>query len=391
VPLPLTLRAAVDFELTEEQQLLVKGTRDLAQGVIAPRSAQMDRDGSVDPVVLEALRANGYFSLGIPRQYGGLGLSTFGYGLVIAELARVDAGIAIMVSVHNGVGTYPIMGFGNEQLRLRVLPAMASGTLASFCVTEPGVGSDAANLTTRAEVVGSSYRLTGEKIWVTNGAHAGFFVVLARMDGKRGHDGISAFLVERGAPGLTIGAKEDKMGLRCSDAVSLVLDDVAVPRENLIGEEGQGFKIAMASLDGGRIGVAYQAVGLATACLEAATRYAQERDAFGGPISNLQAIQWMIAQAATELEAATLLAHKAATLKDQGKPFSKHAAMAKLFGSEMAGRTADMAVQVHGGFGYSKDYDVERYFRDARVLRIYEGTSEVQKLVIARRHFNGER
>ena len=381
----------MDFDLTEEQQLFVKGVRDFTQGEIAPRSAQMDREGKTDPQLLETLKANGYFGLCIPQEYGGLGLSTLTYGLVIAELARVDAGIAIMVSVHNGVGSHPILGFGSEDLRRRVLPAMAHGTLGCFCVTEPGAGSDAGNLQARAERTPSGYRVTGEKIWVTNGDFAGFFVVLARLDGVPGHEGICAFVLERGTPGLQVSGKEEKMGLRSSGAVSVVLDGALVPRNNLLGEEGQGFKIAMASLDGGRIGVAYQSIGVAQACLEAATHYAQEREAFGGPIANLQAIQWMLADTATELEAATLLAHKAAVLKDSGRRFAKHAAMAKLYASEMAGRAADMAVQVHGGFGFSRDYSVERYYRDARVLRIYEGTSEIQRLVIARRHLAGDR
>jgi alkylation response protein AidB-like acyl-CoA dehydrogenase len=380
----------VDFALNEQQELFVKGVRDFARGEIAPLSAKMDAEGVCDPALLEKLTAQGFFGLSFPESYGGVGLDTLTYGLVISELAAVDAGIAIMVGVHNSVGSYPILQFGSEELKRRVVPEMAAGHLASFCVTEPGAGSDAANLGARAESTAAGYRLNGEKIWVTNGHHARFFVVMCRLDGQPGHKGISAFLVERDTPGLSIGAKEEKMGLRSSDAVSVVLDGAEIPRENLVGQKGEGFRIAMSALDGGRIGVAYQALGLARAALERATAYAQEREQFGRPIAEFQAIQWMLAESATELEQATLLAHKAAWLKDAGRAYGKAAAMAKLAASEMVGRVVDRAVQVHGGYGYSKDYEVERFYRDARVLRIYEGTSEIQKLVIARKELRGE-
>ena len=374
----------MDFELREDQELFIRGVRDFARGEIAPLSAQMDRDGIIDAGLLDKIKQQGFFGLSFPEEYGGVGLDTHTYGLVVRELARVDAGVSIMVCVHNSVGSFPLLRFGSEELKKRVLPEMALGRIASFCVTEPGAGSDAASLRSRAEKVDGGYRLTGEKIWVTNGHHADYYVVMARTsdDGARG---ISAFLVERGAEGLQIGAKEDKMGLRSSDAISLVLDGVVVSEENRIGDEGEGFKIAMSALDGGRIGVAYQALGIAEACLDVGARYALEREQFGKPIAKLQAVQWHLAEMATELEMATLLADKAAWLKDNGKPYGKQAAMAKLACSEVAGRCADKALQIHGGFGYSKDYDVERYYRDVRVTRIYEGTSEIQKLVIARK------
>ncbi len=374
----------MDFDLNEQQEMFTKGVRDFARGEIAPRCAKMDAAGIIDPELLDMVRDHGFFGLCFPETYGGLGLDTVTYGRVVAELARVDAGVAIMVSVHNGVGSFPILQFGSEELRREVLPRMSKGELASFCVTEPGAGSDAASMTTRAERTETGYRLSGEKIWVTNGYHAQFFVVTARLDNEPGHDGISAFLVDRDTPGLMVGAKEDKMGLRSSDAVSLVLENVDVPGARRLGEEGDGFKIAMSALDGGRIGVAYQSVGLAQACLDVGARYAIEREQFGKPIATKQAIQWMLADLATELEQARLLADKAAWLKDQGRSYGREAAMAKLAASEMAGRAADRALQIHGGYGYSKDYDIERYYRDARVLRIYEGTSEIQRLVIAR-------
>ena len=374
----------MDFELREDQELFVKGVRDFARGEIQPLCAQMDRDGIIDSGLLEKIKQQGFFGLAFPEEYGGVGLDTHTYGLVVRELARVDAGVAIMIAVHNSVGSYPVMKFGSEQLKQKYLPQMAAGRIASFCVTEPGAGSDAANLRSRAERVDGGYRLTGEKIWVTNGHHADFFVVMARTSDD-GHKGISSFLVERQTEGLQIGAKEDKMGLRSSDAISLVLDGAFVPDENRLGPEGIGFKIAMSALDGGRIGVAYQALGIAQACLDVGARYSLEREQFGAPIARLQAIQWHLAEMATELEMAHLLADKAAWLKDNGKPYGKQAAMAKLACTEVAGRCADKALQIHGGFGYSKDYDVERYYRDVRVTRIYEGTSEIQKLVIARK------
>ena len=373
----------MDFTLREDQELFVKGVGDFARGEIAPLCAKMDREGIIDLGLLEQIKQQGFFGLSFPEEYGGVGLDSHTYGLVVRELAKVDAGVAIMIAVHNSVGSFPILRFGSEALKKKYLPEMAQGRIASFCVTEPGAGSDAANLTSRAEKVEGGYRLTGEKIWVTNGYFADFFVVMART-GEPGHKGISAFLLERDTEGLQIGAKEEKMGLRSSDAISLVLDNAFVPDENRIGEEGVGFKVAMSALDGGRIGVAYQALGIGQACLEAMARYANEREQFGRSIAKLQAIQWMIAETATELEMAHLLADKAAWLKDNGKPYGAHAAMAKLACTEAAGRAADCAVQVHGGFGYSKDYAVERYYRDVRVTRIYEGTSEIQKLVIAR-------
>lgn len=373
----------MDFGLREDQELFVKGVRDFARGEISPRSAQMDRDGIIDAGLLDQIRQQGFFGLTFPESHGGVGLDTHTYGLVIRELARADAGVAIMIAVHNSVGSFPLLQFGSEALKSRVLPRMARGELASFCVTEPGAGSDAASMRTRAEKVEGGYRLSGEKIWVTNGYFAEFFVVMART-GEAGSRGISAFLVERGTEGLQIGAKEEKMGLRSSDAVSLVLDGAFVSEENRIGEEGAGLKIALSALDGGRIGVAYQALGIADACLDAAARYSLEREQFGKPIARQQAIQWMLAEGRTELEMSSLLADKAAWLKDSKQAYGPVAAMAKLACTEMAGRLADRAVQIHGGYGYSKDYEVERYYRDVRVLRIYEGTSEIQKIVIAR-------
>ena len=373
----------MDFELRADQELFRTGVRDFARGEIVPLSPKMDKDGIIDTGLLDQIRQQGFFGLTFPEQYNGVGLDTHTYGLVIRELARADAGIAIMVAVHNSVGSFPILKFGSEELKSKYLPRMAQGELASFCVTEPGAGSDAGAISTRAEKVDGGYRITGEKIWVTNGYFAEFFVVMART-GEAGPKGISAFLLERGTEGLQIGAKEDKMGLRSSDAISVVFDNAFVPDENRIGDEGVGFKIAMSALDGGRIGVAYQALGIADACLDAAARYSMEREQFGKPIARLQAIQWMLAEGATELAMASLLADKAAWLKDQGKAYGQPAAMAKLACTEMAGRLADSAVQIHGGYGYSKDYEVERYYRDVRVLRIYEGTNEIQKIVIAR-------
>jgi alkylation response protein AidB-like acyl-CoA dehydrogenase len=345
----------------------------------------MDERGEIPDDLVTKMRESGFFGLAIPEAYGGLGLDTVTYAVVVEELARASAGVCIMVTVHNSVGYYPVAGFAGEEIKRAYLPRMAAGEVAAFCVSEPGAGSDAASLTTTARRDGDGYRLDGSKLWVTNGARAAFFMIMARQPQTVGYEGIHAFLVERDTPGLTVAKTEDKMGLRCSDTVALDLQDVRVPAAQRLGAEGEGFKIAMASLDGGRIGVAFQAVGIGRACLKEAVSYAKVREQFGKPLSRQPVIQNQLADMATELDAARLLGLRAAWLKDQGRPFSKQAAMAKVFATEAAGRAADAALQIHGGFGYVKDYPVERYYRDVRVTRIYEGTSEIQRLVIARR------
>jgi alkylation response protein AidB-like acyl-CoA dehydrogenase len=364
-------------------------TRDFAAQEIAPLAHEMDVTGEVPESLLDKMCASGFFGLSYPEAYGGLGLDTISYGLVVEELARQSAGICIMVTVHNSVGFYPVAGFGNDEVKAAFLPRMAAGELASFCVSEPNAGSDAAALGATARRDGDHYVLDGSKVWVTNGSRAQFFVILAREPGSTGHRGIHAFLVERDSPGLAVAKKEDKLGLRASDTVVISLDGVRVPEVQRLGEEGQGFRIGMTALDGGRIGVAFQALGIGRACLEEALKYAREREAFGKPLSEQPVIQHKLADMATELDAARLLALRASWLKDQGRPYTREAAMAKLFATEAAGRAADEALQIHGGYGYVKEYPVERYYRDVRVTRIYEGTSEIQRLVIARQTLAG--
>jgi butyryl-CoA dehydrogenase len=374
----------MQFELTESQRMMRDMTRDFATQNIAPLAHEMDTTGEIPDALMAQLRESGFFALSYPEAHGGLGVDTISYGVVVEELARQSAGVCIMITVHNSVGYYPVAGFGSEALQAQYLPRMAAGEIASFCVSEPNAGSDAAALGATARRDGDHYVLDGSKVWVTNGSRAAFFVVLARTPGTTGHRDIHAFLVPRDADGLSVAKKEDKLGLRASDTVVIALDGVKVPADHLLGEEGEGFKIAMASLDGGRIGVAFQAIGIGRACLEEAVKYAQEREAFGAPLAKQPVIQQKLADMATELDAARLLALRAAWLKDQGRPFTREAAMAKLYASEAACRIADEALQIHGGYGYVKEYPVERYYRDVRVTRIYEGTSEIQRLVIAR-------
>ncbi len=374
----------MDFDLTENQRMLRDMTRDFGAQHIAPVAHEMDVTGEIPEALMAQLRESGFFALSYPEAHGGLGVDTVAYGLVVEELARQSAGVCIMITVHNSVGYYPVAGFGSEELQARYLPRMAGGEIASFCVSEPGAGSDAAALAATARREDDHYVLDGSKVWVTSGSRAQFFVIMARTPGTTGHQDIHAFLVPRDAAGLSVAKKEDKLGLRASDTVVIALDGVKVPADHRLGQEGDGFKIAMSALDGGRIGVAFQALGIGRACLQEAVKYAQEREAFGGPLARQPVIQQKLADMATELDAARLLALRAAWLKDQGRPFTREAAMAKLYASEAAGRIADEALQIHGGYGYVKEYPVERYYRDVRVTRIYEGTSEIQRLVIAR-------
>jgi len=374
----------MDFELNEQQRMFRDMVRDFARREIAPLAHEMDVAGDIPDGLIDKLKESGFFGLSFPEEHGGLAVDTVTYGLVVEELARASAGVCIMVTVHNSVGFYPVAMFGTAETKARFLPRMAAGEIASFCVSEPGAGSDAAAIQTTARRDGDHYVLDGAKSWVTNGARAAFYVVLARSPGSRGHRDTHFFLVERDTPGLEVAKKEDKLGLRASDTVVISLDGVRVPASQRLGEEGQGFRIAMVALDGGRIGVAFQSLGIGYACMEAAAKYSRDREQFGAPLSDQPVIQEMLADSATELDAARLLALRAAWLKDQGRPFTKEAAMAKLFASEAAGRAADRALQVHGGYGYVKEYPVERYYRDVRVTRIYEGTSEIQRMVIAR-------
>lgn len=375
----------MNFEFSENQKMFRDMVRDFARQEIAPIARQMDEEGGMPDSLVARMAAAGFFGLTFPEQYGGLGVDTTTYALVIEELSKASAGVSVMLTVHNSVGSYPVAMFGSEQAKQEYLPRMAAGDIAAFCITEPGAGSDAAALASTARKEGDEYVLNGGKIFVTNGARAAFYVVMARTPGTTGHRDIHAFIVEKGTPGLTVAKKEDKMGLRASDTVAVDLEEVRIPARNLLGKEGDGFKVAMSALDGGRIGIAFQALGIGFACLEEAVKYAAVREQFGQTIARQPVIAAKIADMGTRLEAARLLGFHAAWLKDSGLPHTKQAAMAKVAATEAAGFAADEAVQIHGGYGYCKEYAVERYYRDVRVTRIYEGTSEIQRVVIARK------
>ena len=383
----------MDLAFNEEQRLMIQVVRDFAQGEIAPRAQEMDTLAMIPAEILEGMAQLGLFGVQIAPEYEGLGIDTVTYTAIIEELARACAGVAILLSVHCSVAAYPLLKFGTEEQRRRFLPEMAQGKIGAFCLSEPGHGSDAGSIKTSARLDGDEYVLNGQKVFVTNGKIGTYYLVLARTNPEiePRHRGISAFYVHRDVPGLTLGRKEEKMGLRASDTMEVFFEDCRVPADHLIGGEGNGFKIAMMSLDNGRIGVGSQALGIAQAAFNEAVPYAKERLQFGHPIIHFQAIQNKIADMGTRIQAARLLVHQAAWMKDRGLAFSKQAAMAKLYASETATWVTHQAAQVFGGYGYMKEYPVERYYRDARVTEIYEGTSEIQRLVIARNVLHGNR
>ena len=373
----------MNLDLTEDQCQIRDAVRGLCRGEFASQAAKWDRDDAIPPAAIAKLAEIGLLGMNVPEDWGGLGYDSRTVSMVIEEIARVSAALAIMVSVHNSVGAYPIYAFGTDEQRRKYLPRLTTGAVGAFSLSEPGSGSDASALRTAAKRDGDHYVLTGEKNWVTNGHHTWTFLVLART-GEPGPKGISAFIIENDQKGLTIGKSEDKMGLRGSDTVTLSFDGARVPASQRLGAEGEGFKIALNSLDAGRIGVASQALGVMTAAFHEAARYAQQRQAWGEPIAKLQAVQFKLAEMERRVQAARLLIQKAAWLKDSGQDFIRAASMAKLYATEAATWVTHQAIQVHGGYGYVKEYAVERYYRDVRVMEIYEGTSEIQRLVIAR-------
>jgi alkylation response protein AidB-like acyl-CoA dehydrogenase len=373
----------MNLDLTEDQVLIRDTVRELCRGEFASQAAKWDREDAIPPAAIAKLAEIGLLGMNVPEEWGGLGYDSRTVSMVVEEIARVSAALAIMVSVHNSVGAYPIYAFGSDEQRRKYLPRLTSGAVGAFSLSEPDSGSDASALRTTARRDGDHYVLTGEKNWVTNGRHTWTFLVLART-GEPGPKGISAFIIENNQQGLTIGKSEDKMGLRGSDTVTLVFDGARVPAAQRLGPEGEGFKIALKSLDAGRIGVAAQALGVMTAAFHEAVRYAQQRQAWGAPIAKIQSIQFKLAEMERRVQAARLLIRKAAWLKDSGQDFIRAASIAKLYTTEAATWVTHQALQVHGGYGYVKEYAVERYFRDARVMEIYEGTSEIQRLVIAR-------
>ncbi len=373
----------MNLDLTEDQTLIRDAVRDLCRSEFATQAATWDRDDAIPPAAIQKLAEMGLFGMSIPEEFGGLGYDARTVVTVIEEIARVSAALAIIIAVHNSVGAYPIYRYGTDEQRKKYLPKLTSTHVGAFSLSEPGSGSDAAALTATARRDGDHYVLNGEKNWVTNGRHTWTFLVMART-GEPGPKGISAFIIENNQQGMIIGKSEDKMGLRGSDTVTLAFDGARVPAAQRLGGEGEGFKIALSMLDSGRIGVAAQALGVMTAAFHEAVRYAQQREAFGGPISRIQAVQFKLAEMERRIQASRLLIRKAAWLKDSGKDFIRAASMAKLYTTEAATWVTHQAIQVHGGYGFVKEYAVERYYRDVRVMEIYEGTSEIQRLVIAR-------
>jgi alkylation response protein AidB-like acyl-CoA dehydrogenase len=375
----------MNLHFTEEQEMMRNMVREFAQAEIAPFVERMEQ-GEFPRPILNKMAELGLMGITVPEEYGGAGMDFVSYIIAIHEISKVSATVGVILSVHTSVGTNPILYFGTEEQKKKYVPKLASGEyLGAFCLTEPGAGSDAKSLKTKAVRQGDYYILNGSKIFITNGGEADTYIVFARTDpNEKGSRGISAFIVEKDTPGFIIGKDEKKMGLHGSRTVQITLEDAKVPAENLLGEEGQGFKIAMANLDVGRIGIAAQSLGIAEAALEHATAYAKERIQFGKPIAEQQGVAFKLADMATAVEAAKLLVYRAAFLRAQGLPCGKEASMAKLFASRTAMENAIEAVQIFGGNGYTKDYPVERLFRDAKICEIYEGTSEIQRLVISK-------
>ncbi|MDQ7818943.1 MAG: acyl-CoA dehydrogenase family protein [Armatimonadota bacterium] len=378
------------IELTDEQRLIHQTVREFARAELRPHAARWDREGHFPLDLVPRMAALGLWGLMVPADYGGAGLDTVSAMLAIEAVAWGDAGIGLSVASHNSLCTGHILHFGSPEQKRRYLPRLArGGSLGAWCLTEPVAGSDAAAIQTRAVRRGRGWVLTGTKVFVTQGSVAGVYVVMAVTDPQAGRRGISAFIVERDAPGLRVGKKEDKLGVRSSDTAEVVLEDCEVPADALIGPEGDGYRQAMRVLERGRIGIGALAVGIGRAALDDSLAYARQRTAFGKPLVEHQAIQFMLADMATELDAAWLLVLRAAQLADLGQPFRREASMAKLFASEAAARAATRAVQIHGGYGFIKDYPVERYYRDVKLTEIGEGTSEIQRIIIAKSLLEG--
>ena len=371
--------------LTEEQQQIVEAAQEVGLGELKPRAQEIDESAQFPTESVEQLSELGFMGILIPEKYDGMGLDMLSYALVVEELSYHCASTALVLCVHNSVGANPIAYFGSDEQKEEYLPKLASGELiGAFALTEPNYGSDAGGVQGTAKLDGDEYVLNGRKMFITNAKQAGLFIVVLSTDKDKGSRGLSAFIVPADTPGLTVGRKEDKMGMRGSETNEVILEDARIPAKLLLGKEGQGFKVAMVTLDGGRIGIGAQANGIARAALDEARKHAKDRVQFGKPIGEFEAIQWKLADMATNLTAARHLVCDAARRKDRGISFSKEAAMAKLFATEKCNDIVRDAVQIFGGYGYTKEYPVERLFRDAKVTEIYEGTSEMQRLVIAR-------
>ncbi|MFH6604540.1 acyl-CoA dehydrogenase family protein [Maribacter algicola] len=380
----------MDFTLSEEQLMIQQAARDFAQNELLPEVIERDDAQRFPSEQVAKMGELGFLGMMVDPKYGGSGLDTLSYVLVMEELSKVDASASVVVSVNNSLVCYGLEAYGTEEQKQKYLPRLATGeTIGAFCLSEPEAGSDATSQKTTAIDKGDHYILNGTKNWITNGSTAGIYLVIAQTHVDKGHKGINALIVEKGAKGFEIGPKENKLGIRGSDTHSLNFNDVKVPKENRIGEDGFGFKFAMKTLAGGRIGIAAQALGIAAGAYELAKKYAKERKAFGTEIANHQAIAFKLADMHTQIEAARHLVYKAAWDKDNGSDYDLSGAMAKLYASQVAMETTIEAVQIHGGNGYVKDYHVERLMRDAKITQIYEGTSEIQKIVISRNILKG--
>ncbi len=380
----------MDFQLTDEHRMVQAMVREFATKDILPHAAALDHTATFPTTIIQKAATLGLMGICVPEAYGGAGMDAVSYVVAQEELARASAGVQAIITVNNSLVCDPLVRFGTEEQKRRYLPPLCSGaSLGCYCLTEPAVGSDAMSLQTTARRDGESWILRGTKAFVTNGVEADLCIVYARTGPEPGARGLSTFIVEKHLPGITIGKVEKKLGIKCSSTAEIVFDDCRLPAESIVGEPGTGGKIALSTLDGGRLGIAAQALGIARAALEEATAYAATRQQFGHPIGEFQAVQWMLADMATRIDASRLLALRAADRRQQGLRYTKEASMAKLFASETAMWAAHKAVQIFGGYGYIQDYPVERYFRDAKITEIYEGTSEIQRLVIARHIVEG--
>ena len=375
----------MQFQFTEEQLMIQQAARDFAQNELKPGVIERDEQQKFPAEQIKKLGELGFLGMMVDPTYNGAGLDTVSYVLAMEELSKIDASASVVVSVNNSLVCYGIEKYGTEEQKEKYLKPLATGEkIGAFCLSEPEAGSDATSQRTTAVDMGDYYLLNGTKNWITNGSSASIYLVIAQTDVEKGHRGINVLIVEKGMEGFSIGPKENKLGIRGSDTHSLMFTDVKVPKANRIGEDGFGFKFAMKTLEGGRIGIAAQALGIASGAYELSVQYAKERKAFGKPIADHQAIQFKLADMATQIEAARLLCIKAAWLKDQGLPYAQASSMAKLYASEVAMKTTVEAVQIHGGYGFVKEYHVERLMRDAKITQIYEGTSEIQRIVISR-------
>lgn len=372
------------IELIDEQRMIRDVARDFAQNEIKPIAGELDREGRFPTDLVKKLGELGFMGIFVPQNYGGSGMDTFSCVLALEEICKACASTGVIMSVNNSLVCEPILRFGTEEQKKKYLSPLAKGEkLGCFSLSEPAAGSDAGSIRTTAIRKGDYYVINGTKNWVTNGPEADIIVLFTSVDLSKKHRGITAFIVEKETPGVVVGKKEDKLGIKASGTSQLIFEGCRVPAQNRLGEEGEGFKIAMQTLDGGRIGIATQAVGIAQAAFEEAVRYSRERESFGKQISKFQAIQFMLADMATRIEAARLLVWQAARMKDRKMKFTKQSAMAKVFAAETAMWVTTKAIQIHGGYGYTTDYPVERHFRDAKITEIYEGTSEIQRIVIA--------